>query len=46
VWLSVNSENSAALEFYRANGFVAIGKTHFLIDDQAYLNEVMERRTT
>ena len=45
VWLSVNSENSTALEFYRANGFVTIGQTHFRIDDQAYLNEVMECRT-
>ncbi|MGV1752047.1 N-acetyltransferase family protein [Agrobacterium sp. CG674] len=45
VWLSVNTENSAARQFYMANGFVTIGETHFRIDDQAYLNEVMECRT-
>ena len=45
VWLSVNSENSAALEFYRANGFVMTGQTHFRFDNQAYLNAVMECRT-
>lgn len=45
VWLSVNSENDAALEFYRANGFSTVGQTHFRINDQAYLNEVMECRT-
>lgn len=46
VWLSVNSENHSALEFYKASGFVTMGQTHFRINDQAYLNEVMERQIT
>jgi len=41
VWLAVNSENTSAIEFYRAQGFQTIGQTHFRIQDQAYLNVVL-----
>ncbi len=44
VWLAVNSENTAALTFYLANGFQSVSQTHFRIADQAYLNEVMSRQ--
>lgn len=40
-WLAVNSENLQAVQFYHANGFEKVGQTHFTIDDQAYLNEIM-----
>jgi ribosomal protein S18 acetylase RimI-like enzyme len=43
VWLTVNSENTSAIDFYRANGFQRVGTTHFRIADMAYLNEVMHR---
>lgn len=41
VWLAVNSENDAAIRFYRAFGFQPIGQTHFQIEDQSYLNEAL-----
>ena len=43
-WLTVNSENTAALNFYAAQDFQNVGQTHFRIADQAYLNEVMMRQ--
>ncbi len=40
-WLAVNSENTAALAFYRAAGFESAGTTTFTIDGQGYPNEVL-----
>mgnify|MGYP001092261795 CR=1 FL=1 len=40
VWLATNSENTSAINFYLSQGFQNVGKTHFRIQDQAYLNEV------
>lgn len=40
VWLTTNSENAPAIEFYLSRGFEKVGTTHFRIQDQAYLNEV------
>ena len=40
-WLTTNSENTGAIAFYQANGFALTGQTHFRIQDQAYLNEVL-----
>ena len=40
-WLTVNSENTGALSFYEKFGFQNIGQTHFSIQDQNYLNEVL-----
>lgn len=45
-WLTTNSENTPALGFYRAQGFETIGHTHFEIEDQAYLNDVLSRKLT
>ncbi len=45
VWLATNAQNSPAIEFYRAQGFAAVGETDFRIDDQAYVNTVFVRRT-
>ncbi|MBT3141508.1 GNAT family N-acetyltransferase [Phaeobacter gallaeciensis] len=45
-WLTTNSENAQALGFYRAQGFETIGQTHFRIEDQAYLNDVLTRKLT
>ena len=44
VWLATNAENSPAIGFYLANGFTNIGETHFVIDDQQYLNNVYARQ--
>ncbi len=43
IWLTVNSENAAAIAFYLANDFQRVGTTHFRIADKAYLNDVMHR---
>ncbi|WP_166418626.1 GNAT family N-acetyltransferase [Cochlodiniinecator piscidefendens] len=40
VWLTTNSENTPAIEFYHRQGFRQIGETHFRLKDQAYLNNV------
>ena len=40
-WLAVNSENVKAIDFYLANGFENVGQTHFKIQDQSYLNEIL-----
>lgn len=40
-WLTVNSENRAAIDFYIAQGFSKIGETMFTIDGESYPNEVM-----
>ncbi|XUY26175.1 GNAT family N-acetyltransferase [Agrobacterium sp. rho-8.1] len=45
VWLTVNSENHKAIDFYKACGFSLSGQTHFRIADEVYLNEVMKRET-
>jgi ribosomal protein S18 acetylase RimI-like enzyme len=42
-WLAVNSENPGAIAFYERHGFTHAGQTHFRIQDQAYLNEIMAR---
>lgn len=41
IWLTTNSENTNAIDFYLAQGFEKIGHTHFRIEDQAYLNDVL-----
>jgi ribosomal protein S18 acetylase RimI-like enzyme len=45
VWLTVNSENHRAIDFYKARSFSLSGQTHFRIADEVYLNEVMKRET-
>ncbi|WP_353472553.1 N-acetyltransferase [Salipiger sp. H15] len=40
VWLSTNSENTPAIDFYLAQGFERIGRTYFRIGEEAYPNEV------
>ncbi len=44
VWLTTNAENDPAIAFYLAQGFKLVGKTHFRIDDQGYLNNVYSYR--
>lgn len=43
LWLAVNSENTSAINFYLAQGFRNIGQTHFRIQQEAYLNEILSR---
>jgi len=40
-WLATNAQNTPAIGFYQANGFAIVGQTHFKIQDQAYLNQVL-----
>ena len=40
VWLTTNSENTPAIDFYLARGFLRVGQTGFQIGDQAYPNDV------
>ncbi len=42
-WLTVNAENSRAIRFYRAQGFVEIGETAFEIEERSYPNLVMAK---
>ena len=46
VWLTTNSQNTPAIEFYHAVGFRKIGITHFHIQDQAYENTVLLLKTS
>ncbi len=46
VWLATNAENSPAIAFYLAQGFLHVGETHFHIDEEAYLNNVYSYRLT
>lgn len=41
VWLMSNSENVSAIAFYLRHGFEKVGSTHFRIQDQGYLNDVL-----
>ncbi|WP_050605218.1 GNAT family N-acetyltransferase [Ruegeria sp. 6PALISEP08] len=41
IWLTTNSENTAAIDFYLSKGFRQVGITHFRIADQAYPNHVL-----
>lgn len=41
LWLSVNSENTSAIDFYLALGFQNVGQTRFRIREEAYLNEIL-----
>jgi len=43
VWLTTNTENTPAMAFYQKQGFEKVGTTHFRIQDQAYLNDVLRR---
>ncbi len=43
VWLTTNSENTKAIAFYMRHGFEKVGTTHFQIQDQSYLNDVLSR---
>lgn len=43
VWLTTNSENTPAIAFYLEQGFEKVGTTHFRIQDQGYLNDVLRR---
>lgn len=40
VWLTTNSENKPAIQFYLAQGFSIVGNTHFRIEDQIFPNTV------
>lgn len=41
VWLTTNSENTPAIEFYLSQGFAHIGTADFRIQDLAYPNHVL-----
>lgn len=41
IWLTTNSENKPAIDFYLAKGFQQVGVTDFRIGDQAYPNHVL-----
>ena len=41
IWLTTNSENTPAIDFYLAKGFRQVGVTDFRIGDQAYPNHVL-----
>ena len=41
-WLTTNSENTPAIEFYLSQGFEHIGTTNFRIQEQSYPNHVLE----
>jgi ribosomal protein S18 acetylase RimI-like enzyme len=43
LWLSVNSENTSAIDFYLARGFQNVGQSYFRIREEAYLNEILSR---
>jgi ribosomal protein S18 acetylase RimI-like enzyme len=43
VWLTSNAENAPAIAFYLKHGFEKVGTTHFCIQDQSYLNDVLRR---
>ena len=46
IWLTTNSENTPAIDFYLAKGFRQVGVTDFRIGDQAYPNQVLALNTT
>lgn len=41
IWLTTNSENKPAIDFYLSKGFEQVGVTDFRIGDQAYPNHVL-----
>ncbi|WP_299985004.1 N-acetyltransferase [uncultured Ruegeria sp.] len=41
IWLTTNSENKPAIDFYLAKGFRQVGVTDFRIGDQAYPNHIL-----
>ncbi|QFT71926.1 GNAT family N-acetyltransferase [Ruegeria sp. THAF33] len=41
IWLTTNSENAPAIDFYLSKGFRQVGVTDFRIADQAYPNHVL-----
>jgi len=41
LWLTTNSENTPAIDFYLAKGFRQVGVMDFRIGDQAYPNDVL-----
>ncbi|WP_171238812.1 GNAT family N-acetyltransferase [Ruegeria sp. HKCCA5763] len=41
IWLTTNSENAPAIDFYLSKGFRQVGVTDFRIGDQAYPNHVL-----
>ncbi|MES0864476.1 GNAT family N-acetyltransferase [Ruegeria sp. SCPT10] len=41
IWLTTNSENKPAVDFYLSKGFRQVGVTDFRIGDQAYPNHVL-----
>ncbi len=41
IWLTTNSENKPAIDFYLAKGFQQVGVTDFRIGDKAYPNHVL-----
>lgn len=46
IWLTTNSENKPAIDFYLAKGFQQVGVTDFRIGDQAYPNHVLALNTS
>lgn len=41
IWLTTNSENTPAIDFYQSKGFRQVGVTDFRIGDQSYPNHVL-----
>ena len=46
IWLTTNSENKPAIDFYIAKGFQQVGTTDFSIADQCYPNHVLSLDVT
>ena len=44
LWLTVNSKNTRAIEFYAKHGYTKIGVTHFALGDERHENLVLVRR--
>lgn len=43
LWLTVNSENSRAIDFYSGLGFTSLGTRQFTLEDETHENLVMEK---
>lgn len=43
LWLTVNSENGRAIDFYSALGFTSLGVIGFSLEDETHENLVMEK---
>ncbi|MEX0277569.1 MAG: GNAT family N-acetyltransferase [Ruegeria sp.] len=45
IWLTTNSENQPAIDFYLSKGFLQVGTTDFRIGEQYYPNHVLALKT-